>query len=222
METTQLKICSKCKIEKSITEFGKLKSAKDGLKYSCKECRKIEYLKNKESILLKNKIKYELNKEKILNKSKEYYNQNKQKIADRNKIYYEANKEKIRESSRITKSIYYQNHKDEISKRHKEYGKTEKGRLINRNKHLKRRYKVKKGDATTSQIEELISNTRVCYWCKCKLSKKSKDIHIDHYIPLSRGGDHTIGNLVTTCPTCNLKKNAKDPLKFANELGRLL
>lgn len=34
----QMKICSKCKREKDLTEFGKDSHAKDGLRYSCKEC----------------------------------------------------------------------------------------------------------------------------------------------------------------------------------------
>jgi hypothetical protein len=39
MET---KICSKCKIEKSVTLFSKDKNRKDGLKLYCNDCRKIE------------------------------------------------------------------------------------------------------------------------------------------------------------------------------------
>ena len=49
-----------------------------------------------------------------------------------------------------------------------------------------------------------------------------KDYHIDHIMPLSKGGRHTISNLVVSCPTCNLQKNAKDPYQFAQERGRLL
>ena len=41
-------------------------------------------------------------------------------------------------------------------------------------------------------------------------------------MPLSKGGEHTLTNLVVSCPTCNLQKNAKDPIEFANKLGRLL
>ena len=33
-----MKICSKCKEEKSVTEFYRNKAAKDGLQYSCKGC----------------------------------------------------------------------------------------------------------------------------------------------------------------------------------------
>lgn len=54
MET---KICSKCKKEKPISEFGKNKAKKDGLQAECKECKsaynKLHYQKNKETYLAK-------------------------------------------------------------------------------------------------------------------------------------------------------------------------
>jgi len=58
-----------------------------------------------------------------------------------------------------------------------------------------------------------------CYWCG---GKCSRNYHVDHYIPLSRGGKHEVSNLVIACQTCNLRKHAKDPLDFAKEVGRLL
>ena len=41
-----MKVCTKCKEEKNLTEFGESKITKDGLRYDCKFCRK-EY--NKEN-----------------------------------------------------------------------------------------------------------------------------------------------------------------------------
>ena len=37
------KVCSKCKVEKDLTEFGKYSASKDGLRYECKPCRKSYY-----------------------------------------------------------------------------------------------------------------------------------------------------------------------------------
>jgi hypothetical protein len=46
-----MKKCSVCKIEKPLSEFGSLKSNKDGLRYDCKNCKKeksrLDRLKNK-------------------------------------------------------------------------------------------------------------------------------------------------------------------------------
>lgn len=49
-----------------------------------------------------------------------------------------------------------------------------------------------------------------CFYCKSKL-----DIfHVDHKIPLSRGGLHDENNLCLACPSCNLKKHAKTEEEF--------
>ena len=34
--------------------------------------------------------------------------------------------------------------------------------------------------------------------------------HLDHIVPLSKDGLHSIGNVIYTCSKCNLEKNAKD------------
>ena len=48
-----MKVCSRCKEEKSLTEFNKNKSKKDGLQYYCKVCQGLmtqeHYRKNKQS-----------------------------------------------------------------------------------------------------------------------------------------------------------------------------
>jgi hypothetical protein len=47
-----LKTCSKCKVEKPISEFRKQSATKDGLRYDCKSCQdarqKSHYQQNKE------------------------------------------------------------------------------------------------------------------------------------------------------------------------------
>ncbi len=67
---------------------------------------------------------------------------------------------------------------------------------------------------------KICNNRTVCYWCDKVV--KNKSFHIDHYTPISKGGRNDTGNIVITCPTCNLRKNKKDPIKFANSIGKLL
>ena len=80
--------------------------------------------------------------------------------------------------------------------------------------------KTKQGDVTSNQLLKLQQNAKVCYWCGINL--KGKATHIDHYIPISKGGEHTLSNLVASCDKCNLIKHAKDPFVFANSIGKLL
>jgi 5-methylcytosine-specific restriction endonuclease McrA len=58
-----------------------------------------------------------------------------------------------------------------------------------------------------------------CFYCRCilpesnkeydeggKVVSESRNWHIDHFVPLSRGGNHKIENLVPSCINCNMKK----------------
>ena len=94
------KICTKCKKDKELNEFGKKTSSKDGLRNDCKECRKIErkiYLeKNRKP--KKEKIKLTEEEKKI--KSHERYLKNKDKIKIRNKNWRLNNIEKVRDYKR--------------------------------------------------------------------------------------------------------------------------
>ena len=50
-----------------------------------------------------------------------------------------------------------------------------------------------------------------CASCFCNIRKT---FHIDHVIPLSRGGRHSEGNLQLLCKPCNLSKGAKLPIEW--------
>ena len=55
-----------------------------------------------------------------------------------------------------------------------------------------------------------------------KVAQGKPDYHLDHIIPMAKGGLHEDANLQILCAFCNMSKNAKDPLVFARERGMLL
>ena len=97
------KICSKCKEEKELCDFGVCNSNKDGLKSTCKVCRKIEGKIYRENNARKREetIKNWYNKNPEYNRN--YYINNTELINKQNKKWYENNKEKHRENDRIRK-----------------------------------------------------------------------------------------------------------------------
>lgn len=201
METT--KICIMCNTQKEINQFNKNKTKKDGLSSECKECIKIykkEYrLKNAEKIKVGRKKYYEANKEKVLRDNSKWKQENREHHNKTSREYHIKNREKILE-----------------------YNRSPKRKLSQRLSTHKRRAIIKEGSIKTEDLQLLIENSKTCYWCNTKINKKEKaGYHLDHYIPLSKGGTHTLENIVISCPSCNKQKHAKDPYQFAQERGRL-
>ena len=50
---------------------------------------------------------------------------------------------------------------------------------------------------------------RKIYNSPCFNCGSMKDQSLDHIIPISRGGSHSVGNIMTLCLPCNISKKAK-------------
>lgn len=91
------------------------------------------------------------------------------------------------------------------------------------------RYRQKKRASTVSplprgtvkRLEVLQKNTCAACYSKLVLSGPGK-YHIDHIVPISKGGCHIPENLQLLCPGCNHKKTDMDSVAFMQRMGRLL
>ena len=62
-------------------------------------------------------------------------------------------------------------------------------------------------EITPRDIRRMWSRQRgCCAYCGRSLPN---GYHVDHVIPVSRGGRNSVGNLVIACPECNLSKGAR-------------
>lgn len=151
------------------------------------------------------KIRYHTNKEEMQARGRAEYLRNKERVLKQKAEYYQKNKEEKKRKARE----YRAKNKDKIASRRqsKEYKAKD---VLQRQKRRARKYSTGDGTITIQATEELLTmqNNR-CYYCSCELGD---DKHLDHYFPLSKGGVHSINNVVWSCPPCNLKKSATSPL----------
>ncbi len=204
-----MKFCKVCNTEKPLSDFSKNSTKKDGLQYRCRSCMNrytsAHHAQNKDSINARKADYYEQNKEHISARHARNYIENREHHLAVQAVYTAANIDKIR-----TRNAAYAKANPEIR------------RLSSR----KRRALIWKAEGTHTQadVEKLFDLQRgKCATCSCSLKKKGKNVyHVDHIMPLVRGGGNGPDNLQLLCPPCNLKKNAKDPIDWANQNGKLL
>lgn len=102
---TDTKHCNTCDTTKTVDQFHKDRSKKDGRHSRCKACacasRKAYRAANREEIAAKKKIYYEANREKIAEKGKRYREENYEAVQERKRIYRESNREALAEKQRL-------------------------------------------------------------------------------------------------------------------------
>lgn len=208
MADESLKVCSICNQAKPRSCYYRAASNADGLVSRCKDCFSLagrDYRQRKaDQIRAQKRAAYERDK-------------SDPEFIARTKAYQEANKARKREYDRA----YRERTKEQQALWSREWVKAnpDKRLAISRNYKARRRAQEAGGVSTAALAAWTAQQKKVCYWCGCKCPK---GFHVDHYVPLCRGGKHELGNLVIACAPCNLKKNLKDPLDFAQQMGRLL
>jgi hypothetical protein len=218
MET---KVCSKCKVEKQVCEFGNSKLSKDGLLYSCKECnnkRSIDYRKN--------------NSEKVLELTRNWTKKNPEWVYNRHKKWREENPEKVKEmrgnwlnKNPEKRKEYRENYKSRKQEQRKE--RRDKDPIFNLTNRLRcRLWKYLKilNITKTNKTFDIVG-------CSPQFLKEHLETqftdgmswdnrsewHIDHIIPLSSA--KTEDELYKLCHYENLQPLwAEDNLKKSNKI----
>lgn len=176
-----LKVCTKCGIEKELSEFYKDKSMKDGFISSCKVCRN-KYLKNYRTTDNYKKY-YALNNDDRRLYKKEYYKTNVDEIKIKQSVRNKSNSTKIREY----KLNYYKTNKKNILYKSKQYKKANSS-TYNSQSALR---KANKLNATISgydnEAREIYRDAAESQW----LSESRLEVH--HIIPLQAHNNKICG-----------------------------
>lgn len=145
---------------------------------------------------------------------KEYRQRNKERIKECNYKYCQEHKTEIAEMGRKYRQI--PKVKRANVRRTLKYRRTERGKrlfkvMIANYRHLKRANGVK---ITVGQWRDLCErfNNRCAY---CGIHEVilqilyNQKLTIDHVTPVSKGGEHSIENIVPACVSCNSSKSNK-------------
>lgn len=187
--------CSKCRIEKEITEFKKDKSKKSGRSSQCKECQK-PYAKKYQ---LKNLDKWhDYNKkwrENNPKKSKEISD----KWYQNNKEYHHQNMKEWRENNPEYMVEWHCKNKDKYNKTQREKWKNNPIHRLKSNIRTRIYKSIKNKDNSSINllgcpIEEYIIYLEKQFYGNMNWKNYGEYWEIDHIIPLSKGGSYHYTN----------------------------
>lgn len=156
-----------------------------------------------------NRCDYRDNRERIEAQGKRWYAENPEKALAASRRYREANRYRIYDRQKRWQNENIDRHKAY----QREYGQRyvlanpDKVRLQHANRYALKRSNG--GGALTITTRDwarmlAIYGHRCAY---CGSDGYGETLHMDHVVPLARGGRHSIGNVVPACPSCNFNKN---------------
>jgi 5-methylcytosine-specific restriction endonuclease McrA len=135
-----------------------------------------------------------------LRKSRRYYQKNRAKALERGKRWKAANKEKCREHAA------------------RFYAENPIARAMYENRRRARKL-GNGGRYTAADVRSLyVRQLGKCAYHSYCGTKLDDDFHIDHKIPISRGGSNGIANIQLLCAPCNLSKSDSHPHEFEQRL----
>jgi len=161
---------------------------------------------------------YSKNRVKILKKGAAYRRKNLLKIKLRQKAYHAS---RYRTDPAYRSKLITQSKRWGLAHPQKRRDAVRKYALKNPHvflaKHHAYRASKKKATVDPAGISEYVKTVRNapvihCFYCVWPVPKRKR--HIDHKIPLSRGGEHTLENLCCACEHCNCVKGDKTVLEY--------
>lgn len=192
------RVCSCCKETKPIGLYGRNARRSDGIALVCKACNRIKSL-----------LQYANNKEKYIAWNKEWQKNNREKSREIKKRYVERHK------ARLNK--YYRDRYAADPARHNAIVKrwAEANPENRQVRNHRRRMKIKNNgrcDLTAQEWQSRLQEFNFhCAYCHLPFD----NLEIEHMIPIAKGGEHTLENVVPACRSCNANKHAKTLVEYA-------
>jgi 5-methylcytosine-specific restriction endonuclease McrA len=223
------KVCSKCGVEKPVTDFYKKKSGKFGVEGCCKECTKAAVKAYRLTPEGKANKKAWDQSDKAKASAKEYWQSPAGKAAlkrFRQSPKYKELKARHKKTQRYRDTLLAYKRSDKSKAQDKAYKETPAGKESSL-KAQKKHSKTEKRKASAARCAtkrrtqiEILSTLTADEWIgikesfkqRCVYCGEKKHLTMDHIIPVSKGGFHIKGNIVPACRSCNSRKNNKSVL----------
>jgi 5-methylcytosine-specific restriction endonuclease McrA len=148
-----------------------------------------------------------------IKRTKAWREANKDAIRARRSARHAANKDKINALTKAWKEAHKDWHRAYAARYRKE--NPERKRLSEHNRRART-----KGKLSADIFEKLFKLQKGK--CACCGKKLGKDFHLDHIVPLSKGGLNVDSNVQLLTAFCNVSKKDKDPIEFMQKKGFLL
>ena len=169
---------------------------------------KKHYQENKEYYSEKSKRRAKENPEQHAAYIREYRRKNGRKdrplYTDQEMLHRHKGLQRWLESPKLSPSVMELVLQQEKARKHRV--------MYNREKSKRRKAKLKGNIAEkikTSQIRARFEKfNNACAYCGAKHADLK--LHIEHVIPISRGGSHVLSNIVPACSACNFSKRDHD------------
>ena len=203
MQPISKRRCCRCRETKPLSEFGRDCTKPLGRAYCCRQCA-AGY----------QQIYRQTEKGKLSHRrdAKKYGRANRRKIRLYQVSWGKASPDKLR-AYRAQWRKAHPNYAPNWEKTHprKNDASQTKWRKLNpdkvRDKNARRR--AMKARARTEKVERLLVYDRDKGFCHiCGVAVFHENWHLDHIIPLSKGGEHNYRNVAVSHPRCNMQKAA--------------
>lgn len=168
--------------------------------------------KNAVEIKARRAASYLKNKDKIKASQARYYAANFEKVKAMRAAYHKANAAKL-----IAKALANRQANPERIKAYnaaylKAHPETSRLHGLKRNAQKKSNSTPEQMRLANIKIKTMLSHRKTdCAYCSIRFL--TKEMHVDHIIPLVKGGCHSPENLTMACKSCNSSKNDKTLFK---------
>lgn len=185
------KKCTECGKIKSINDFYNKSRSNDGKRHLCKDCdrkrNKKYYAENRESEI-----------ERAVKWNKEHPDVSKKAIDN----WHKAHPEKSKEANRKSCAKYPEKQREKTRRYRAQH--PEKNSVNAENRRVRKQNNG--GSVSAKEWRDLLDKyNHTCLCCK----RTGIRLTMDHVVPLSRGGKHSIDNIQPLCGSCNSAKNTK-------------